>query len=204
MRILKNSANLVTCAVQFWSSDNASTIGAALAFYCAFSLAPLLVIISTIAGLVIGSTAAYGQIGYQLDALFGPATAKILHGAVESSQQVHGLIAAGVSAATLVVSATTVLAALESVGIPYMIVGSLASNSRVRRREFRGPPSSTQWRRGTGDFRGMIRNESDHREAVKRRREERPRGRSAFNSKKRPKPMRHFTRAASSRVDGVR
>lgn len=114
MKILKNSANLVTCAVQFWSADNASTIGAALAFYCAFSLAPLLVIISTIAGLIIGSTAAYGQIGYQLDALFGAATAKILLGAVQSSQQVHGLIAAGVSAVTLVVSATTVLAALES------------------------------------------------------------------------------------------
>jgi membrane protein len=114
MKILKNSATLVTCALQYWSSNNASTIGAALAFYCAFSLAPLLVIISTIAGLVIGSTAAYGQIGYQMDALFGPATAKILLGAVQSSQQIHGFIAAAVSVVTLVVSATTVLAALES------------------------------------------------------------------------------------------
>ena len=75
MKILKNSANLVACAVQYWSSDNASTVGAALAFDCAFSLAPLLVIIATIAGFVIGATAAYGQIGYQMDALFGPAAA---------------------------------------------------------------------------------------------------------------------------------
>lgn len=114
MNILKRSATLVTCAIQYWSSDNGSTVGAALAFYCAFSLAPLLVIIATIAGLVIGATAAYGQIGYQMDALFGPATAKTLLGAVQSSQQVHGLVAAAVSAITLVVSATTVLAALES------------------------------------------------------------------------------------------
>jgi membrane protein len=114
MKILRNSTNLLRCTVQYWTSDNASTVGAALAFYCAFSLAPLLVIISTIAGLIIGSTAAYGQIGYQMDALFGPSTAKVLLGAVKSSQEVHGIIAAWVSAVTLVVSATSVLSALEA------------------------------------------------------------------------------------------
>src|SRR6202012_965017 len=111
---LRHGALLVRRSIEYWSADNASTVGAALAFYCAFSLAPLLVIISTIAGLIIGSNAAYGQIGYQMDALFGPSTAKILLGAVKSSQQVHGLIAACVSAVTLVVSATSVLAALEA------------------------------------------------------------------------------------------
>lgn len=112
-RPIKNGARLFGSAAQYWSSDNASTIGAALAFYCAFSLAPLLVIISTFAGLVIGSTAAYGQIGAQLNDLFGPATARILLGAVKSSQQTQGLWATWVSAVTLVVSATTVFSALE-------------------------------------------------------------------------------------------
>ncbi len=101
-------------AGELWNADNASTVGAALAFYCAFSLAPLLVIISTVAGIVIGSTAAYGQIGYQLNALFGPATAKILLGAVHSSQQTRGVLATWVSAVTLLISATTVLSALET------------------------------------------------------------------------------------------
>jgi len=117
MRVLqhfKNTTNLLTRTAQYWSADNASTIGAALAFYCAFSLAPLLVIISTIAGLIIGATAAEGQISYQMDALFGPSTAKILLGAVKSSQEVHGIFAACLSAVTLVVSATTVLSALEA------------------------------------------------------------------------------------------
>ena len=113
-RHVANSARLIARAAQYWSSDNASTVGAALAFYCAFSLAPLLVIISTVAGAVIGSAAAYGQIGYQLNDLFGPATAKILLGAVKSSQQTQGLLATWVSAVTLLVSATTVFAALES------------------------------------------------------------------------------------------
>src|SRR5580658_11075428 len=97
-RHLDRGARLIGRAAQYWSSDNASTVGAALAFYCAFSLAPLLVIISTIAGLVIGSAAAYGQIGYQLNELFGPATAKILLGAVKSSQQSQGVLATWLSA----------------------------------------------------------------------------------------------------------
>src|SRR5580658_3708833 len=113
-RHLDRGARLIGRAAQYWSSDNASTVGAALAFYCAFSLAPLLVIISTVAGLIIGSTAAYGQIAYQLNALFGPSTAKVLLGAVQSSQQSRGLLATWVSAVTLVISATTVFSALEA------------------------------------------------------------------------------------------
>jgi membrane protein len=111
---LKHTATLVSRSAQYWSADNASTVGAALAFYCAFSLAPLLVILSTLAGFFIGSTAAYGEIGYQLTELFGPATANILLGAVKSSQQSQGVMAAWVSAVTLVISATTVFSALES------------------------------------------------------------------------------------------
>jgi membrane protein len=110
---LSNGARLVRRSVECWSSDNASTIGAALAFYCAFSLAPLLVILSTIAGWVIGSSAAYGQIGAQLNDLFGPATAHTLLGAVKSSQQAQGRFATWVSAITLLISATTVFSALE-------------------------------------------------------------------------------------------
>ena len=111
---LQHITTLVSRSAQYWSDDNASTVGAALAFYCAFSLAPLLVILSTFAGLIIGSDAAFGQIGYQLDQLFGPATAKILLGAVKSSQQSQGVLATWISAITLVISATTVFSALES------------------------------------------------------------------------------------------
>ncbi len=111
--LLRHGALLVRRSFEYWSADNASTVGAALAFYCAFSLAPLLVILSTLAGLIIGSTAAYGQIGYQLNDLFGEATARILLGAVRSSQHSQGLLATWVSAITLLISATTVFSALE-------------------------------------------------------------------------------------------
>ena len=104
---------LVTCGVRYWVEDNASSTGAALAFYCAFSLAPLLIIVLAIAGKIIGETAAYGQVAVQLTAMFGPATARILMGAIRSSQHTKGGLPTVISVITLLIGATTVLAALE-------------------------------------------------------------------------------------------
>ena len=54
-----------------WSEDKASRLAAALAYYTAFSVAPLLLITITVAGLVFGREAAQGQIFGQLDGLLG-------------------------------------------------------------------------------------------------------------------------------------
>jgi len=105
---------LVKCAVSHWSSDQAATIGAALAFYCAFSIAPLLVILLTTAGWIVGAEAAYGHLSTQLTALFGKSTADILLEAMRSSQNTDGHVATIVSAFTLLLGATTVFNALEA------------------------------------------------------------------------------------------
>jgi membrane protein len=105
---------LLKCAVSHWSSDQAATIGAALAFYCAFSIAPLLVILLTTAGWIVGAEAAYGHLSVQLTALFGRSTANILLDAVRHSQTADGTIATIVSAFTLLLGATTVFNALEA------------------------------------------------------------------------------------------
>ena len=110
---LQKTFVLLTCAVRHWSSDKSSNTGAALAFYSAFSLAPLLIIILTLAGWIVGANEAYGQIGAQLQSLFGAGTADILLGAMKASQVKQGMIATAVSVGTLLVGATTVLAALE-------------------------------------------------------------------------------------------
>jgi membrane protein len=102
------------CAVKHWSGDEAATIGAALAFYCAFSLAPLLIILVTVTGWIVGAELAYGQLRDQLTALFGTSTAKILLEAMRSSQSGDGLVAAVLSIVSLFVGATTVFAALEA------------------------------------------------------------------------------------------
>src|ERR1700760_2864490 len=111
--MIGKTSHLLMCAVRHWSSDKSSNTGAALAFYSAFSLAPLLIIILTLAGWIVGANEAYGQIGAQLQSLFGPATASILLGAMKSSQFGQGLLATILSVGTLLIGATTVLAALE-------------------------------------------------------------------------------------------
>jgi membrane protein len=105
---------LVKCAVSHWAADQAATIGAALAFYCAFSIAPLLVILLATAGWIVGAEAAYGHLSAQLTALFGKTTAEILLQAMRSSQTPDGTIATIVSIGTLLLGATTVFAALEA------------------------------------------------------------------------------------------
>jgi membrane protein len=104
---------LIKCAVSNWSSDQAATIGAALAFYCAFSIAPLLVILLKTAGWIVGAEAAFGHLSAQLTALFGKSTADVLLDAMRSSQSGDGVVATIVSAVTLLLGATTVFNALE-------------------------------------------------------------------------------------------
>lgn len=111
---IKRIAALLQCAARYWNSDNASSTGAALAFYCAFSIAPLLVILLTLAGLFFSATAADAQVNSQLTSLFGPATAKVLLGAVHTAQHTDGAVATIVSVVTLAIGSTTVLAALQA------------------------------------------------------------------------------------------
>jgi membrane protein len=112
-QFLRRLWSLMRCAAWYWNADNGSNTGAALAFYCAFSLAPLLVILLTLAGIFVGQESAYGEVGGQLTALFGPSTAKVILGAVRSAQETRGTWATAISIVTLLIGATTVLAALQ-------------------------------------------------------------------------------------------
>jgi membrane protein len=96
-----------------WSIDEASSLGAALAFYCAFSLAPLLVIVVTIVGHIVGAQRAYGYVASELSALLGSGSAQLLLSAMRSSQTQQGTIATVVSIISLVVGATSVFTVLE-------------------------------------------------------------------------------------------
>ena len=51
---------LVKKSVTSWSDDYAPSMGAALAYYTVFSIAPLLLIVIAIAGLIYGEDAAPG------------------------------------------------------------------------------------------------------------------------------------------------
>src|SRR5512147_906092 len=80
-----------------WLEDQASSISAALAFYCAFSLAPLLIITVAIAGWIVGDQVAYSYVGSQLTLLFGAQSAKLVLDAMRGAQTTDGLLATLVS-----------------------------------------------------------------------------------------------------------
>jgi membrane protein len=105
---------VLRCTLRNWYADNPANTGAALAFYCAFSLAPLLVILLSLAAQILGASHAYAHIGALFTALFGPATARVLLDAVTSARHAQGLPATIISALTLFIGSTTVLAALEA------------------------------------------------------------------------------------------
>ena len=58
-------------AASEWIEDGAMRLSSSLAYYAIFSLAPLLVIVISIAGLVLGEEAARGQIAQQISVLAG-------------------------------------------------------------------------------------------------------------------------------------
>jgi membrane protein len=105
---------LIKTTVQNWMADQASSISAALAFYCAFSLAPLLVIAVVLLGWIVGAQAADAHVGLQLTALFGKPTSKMIVDAMHAARQTHGVVATLVSVGTLIIGATTIFSALES------------------------------------------------------------------------------------------
>jgi membrane protein len=97
-----------------WSGDQATSISAALAFYCAFSIAPLLVIVVTFLAWLVGAEVADAHISGQLQLLFGQSTADMIVQAMHSARQEQGIWATIVSIITLIVGATTVFSALET------------------------------------------------------------------------------------------
>jgi membrane protein len=98
-----------------WVADYAPSMGAALSYYTIFSIAPLLVIVIAIAGLVFGADAASGALFEQLRGMVGESGAAAVQGLVRSaSKPATSIFAAITGVLTLVLGATTVLGELQS------------------------------------------------------------------------------------------
>jgi membrane protein len=96
-------------------ADEALSRGAAIAFYTATSLAPVLLIVVAIAGLVFGHDAAQNAITGQLSELMGNQTAQLLQTAVASaSKKSSGAIATMVGLVTLILTASGVFGEMQS------------------------------------------------------------------------------------------
>lgn len=97
-----------------WRDDKAPRLAAALAYYTIFSVAPLLVVILAIAGLVFGKEAAQGQITGQITQLVGPTSGQAIQDMLAHARQPsHGIFATVVGTATLILGAGGVFGALQ-------------------------------------------------------------------------------------------
>ena len=100
-------------ALGAWNDDDASSMGAAIAYYTLFSIAPLLVLVIAIAGMIFGQDAAQGQILGQLRGLVGEAGATAVQDMLASaSTPAHSIPAAIASAIALALGATSVFTEL--------------------------------------------------------------------------------------------
>ncbi len=106
--------DLVRQAGTAWVDDRAQTMGAALAFYSAFSLAPLLIIVIALAGAVFGDDAARGAIVDQLAGLVGAPAAEAIQSLLKAGRSTGtGLFASIAGVVTMIVGATTILVELQ-------------------------------------------------------------------------------------------
>jgi membrane protein len=111
----KQLLRLMVEAAKNWSADYAPSMGAAIAYYTVFSLAPLLVIVIAVAGAAFGREAVQGLVSDQLTGLVGPQAAEMVEGLVAASSDTdRGLVAGLISVGVLLVGATTVFAELQS------------------------------------------------------------------------------------------
>ncbi|RYD38098.1 MAG: hypothetical protein EOP86_01860, partial [Verrucomicrobiaceae bacterium] len=98
-----------------WVDDGAMRLSSSLAYYAVFSLAPLLVIVISMAGLVFGEEAARGELSHQIALLVGTGAGEAIQAAVQSSAQEKegGVLATVLSTGLLLFGASTVFAELK-------------------------------------------------------------------------------------------
>ena len=100
-------ATLLLESVKGWSKDNVPRLGASLAYYTLFSIAPVLVIVIAVAGYFFGAEAVRGEIVRQVDDLIGVVGGRALQGLLEgASRQGTGAVATIIGGFTFLIGAT--------------------------------------------------------------------------------------------------
>ena len=79
--------DLLKCTVQRFIAKDTFTMGAALAYYTAFSLAPLLIIAVAIASLFFGEKAAQGYLSTEIEGAVGETVANAVQEMVKNARQ---------------------------------------------------------------------------------------------------------------------
>jgi membrane protein len=113
--VLKTTSRLLTETVRSFIDDDALSRGASMAFYAVTSLAPILLIVVAIAGLVFGRDAAQNALAGQFETLMGHQSATMLQEAIQNAgQKSAGVIATIIGVVTLLVTASGVFGEMQA------------------------------------------------------------------------------------------
>ncbi|MFN0172715.1 MAG: YihY/virulence factor BrkB family protein [Bryobacteraceae bacterium] len=105
---------LLGTALKAWFEHNAPRLGASLAFYTILSLAPLLIVVIAVAGLIFGREAAESQVVWQIQDLVGRQGAEVVRQMISGARRpASGLLATTLGLLFLLFGATTVVADLR-------------------------------------------------------------------------------------------
>ena len=111
---LRRLGTVLSKAGNAWMDDHAQSMGAALSYYTVFSIAPLLLIAISVAGLVFGKDAAQGAVVDQLQGLIGQNGAQAIQDLLKNvSKPSSGIVATVTGVVVLVIGATSVFAELQ-------------------------------------------------------------------------------------------
>jgi membrane protein len=101
-------------AAQDWWEDNCLRLAASLAYYTALSLAPLILLIVGLLGVVLGREQVASQLAAQLESLMGPAGRELITSILTTSSPEGGALATVVGLVTLLIGATAVFGELQT------------------------------------------------------------------------------------------
>lgn len=105
---------LIRSSFTAWADDKAPRLGAALAFYTALSLAPLLVVVLAVAGIAYGQQAVQGRLVWQIRDLVGVEGAKAIQSVISAAHRpASGTIATTVGLLTLFFGASSAFVELS-------------------------------------------------------------------------------------------
>ncbi|HEU5021949.1 MAG TPA: YihY/virulence factor BrkB family protein [Bryobacteraceae bacterium] len=76
---------MLTETFENWMSDNAPRMSASLAFYSVLSLIPFLIVVTTVAGRVLGEEAAQGRLMWQIQDLVGTAGTRAIQALMQTN-----------------------------------------------------------------------------------------------------------------------
>ncbi|HEY4936590.1 MAG TPA: YihY/virulence factor BrkB family protein [Puia sp.] len=111
----KNSWQLLVRSINHFSDFNGFKLSAALSYYTVFSIAPLLIVIISLAGIFFGHLAVEGRIYHQISGLVGSDTALQIQNIIRNTEESnHGKMGGLIGSIILIIGASGVFSEIQS------------------------------------------------------------------------------------------